>query len=57
MITARELAEDIAYVFSGREDYDEESAEEFIVEVTEMIEDYTKGLKCQEKKKAKKRKS
>lgn len=45
MKTPRELAESIAWVFNGYEDYDEESAEEFVVEVTEMIEDYVKELK------------
>jgi len=52
--TPRELAEQIAWTFNGYEDYDPESAEEFIVEVTEMIEDYTKevikGEKCQKAK-------
>lgn len=58
MLTPRELAEQIAYTFNGDEDYDPESAEEFIIEVTEMIEDYTKdvikGEKCPKKAKTQK---
>jgi hypothetical protein len=53
MRTPRELAEHIAYTFNGDEDYDPESAEEFIAEVTEMIENYVKdikGEKCPKKK-------
>lgn len=58
MKTPRELAEHIAWTFNGYEDYDPESAEEFIIEVTEMIEDYTKevikGEKCSKKAKVQK---
>jgi hypothetical protein len=58
MRTPRELAESIAWTFNGYEDYDPESAEEFVAEVTEMIEDYTKevikGEKCPKKVKTQK---
>ena len=60
MTTPRQLAEAIAYAFNGYEDYDPESAEEFIVEVTEMLEDYTKEIKsekCSKKLKTQKSKS
>jgi hypothetical protein len=54
MKSAREIAEHIAYVFNDYTDYDAESAEEFVVEVTSIIEDYVKdikGEKCKKKQK------
>lgn len=47
MKTPREIAEQIAWIFNGYEDYDEDSAEEFIVEVEELIEKY--GEQCKQK--------